>query len=145
MQLLQLFLAAIVFAQTSSGFSTSCASSTDTFKVTALDVGPNPVAPGKPLNIKLSGNLTKQITNGATVQVTVKFGFIKVFSSTADFCVTEGQNGHPCPMRPGPLSLTSAQALPGIVPSGTYNLKLEWKNQDGSGITCVSGDLIIQR
>jgi hypothetical protein len=71
---------------------------------------------GKSLDITASGQVKQTIATGAYVQLTVKYGLIKLLSTTADLCEQLGNVDLSCPLEPGKMTLTKSVDLPSAIP-----------------------------
>jgi hypothetical protein len=124
---------------------TSCGGSTDTFTLGDVVLTPYPVQIGRPLVVSATGLLSKAVVEGATLQATAKFGFIKVLDETFDLCAEAAKTGKPCPLGEGEASLQVIQDIPGAAPEVTVNLEIRGKNADGSPLTCLKGKIQLKR
>ena len=70
---------------------------------------------GHELNIKAKGNFTKKVEKGAYVSLQVKYGLIRLVSTTADLCEQMGSIDEECPLE-GDKTITKKVALPAQVP-----------------------------
>lgn len=122
----------------------SCGSSKDSFSLDLLDLDPYPVMKGRNITVKAAGTLLKDITAGASVALSVKAGFVPLYSTTVDLCDAVKKQGMECPITKGPHSVGTSQAIPDQVPSGTFNIKIVATNADKSPIACFQGDVVIQ-
>ena len=76
----------------------SCGTSQDSFALNFLDLNPYPVTKGGNVTVKAAGILNKDITQGASVSLTVKAGFIPLYSTTVDLCDNASEQGMACPI-----------------------------------------------
>jgi len=110
-----------------------------------VDLAPNPPKPGKSLDITASGQVKQSITKGAYVQLTVKYGLIKLLSTTADLCEQLGNVDLSCPLEPGKMTLTKSVDLPSAIPPGTYNVLADVYSADDEHITCLTATVNFPR
>lgn len=71
---------------------------------------------GQELIITASGTVSKPILEGAYVNLQVKYGLIRLISTTADLCEQIGNVDLECPIEKGPLAITKSVELPNEIP-----------------------------
>ncbi|KAI0899675.1 phosphatidylinositol/phosphatidylglycerol transfer protein [Annulohypoxylon nitens] len=112
--------------------------SKDIIKIESVDLSPNPPETGSELVIEATGTVYEPITEGATVNLVVKYGLIRLISTTASLCEQIENVDLKCPIEKGVLSITKSVEIPKEVPPGTYNVYAEVVNADGkTPITCL--------
>ncbi|KAI1105837.1 phosphatidylinositol/phosphatidylglycerol transfer protein [Jackrogersella minutella] len=112
--------------------------SKDIMKIESVDLLPNPPETGAELVIRATGTVFEPITDGATVNLVVKYGLIRLISTTASLCEQIENVDLECPIEKGVLSITKSVDIPKEVPPGTYNVYAEVVNADGkTPITCL--------
>ncbi|KAI2469368.1 phosphatidylinositol/phosphatidylglycerol transfer protein [Annulohypoxylon bovei var. microspora] len=112
--------------------------SSDIIKIESVDLSPNPPETGSELVIQATGTVYEPITEGATVNLVVKYGLIRLISTTASLCEQIENVDLKCPIEKGPLSITKSVEIPKEVPPGTYNVYAEVVNADGTTpVTCL--------
>ncbi|KAI0387663.1 phosphatidylinositol/phosphatidylglycerol transfer protein [Hypomontagnella monticulosa] len=111
--------------------------SNDIVKIESVDLLPNPPETGAELVIRATGTVFETINDGAKVNLVVKYGLIKLISTTADLCEQIGNVDLECPIEKGVLSITKSVDIPKEVPPGTYNVYAEVINNDTKPITCL--------
>ncbi|KAJ3188136.1 Phosphatidylglycerol/phosphatidylinositol transfer protein [Gaertneriomyces sp. JEL0708] len=116
-----------------------CPGTTGSLAVDDVMINPNPIIIGQNVTISASGKVTKEITAGAKAKVTVKAGFLTLYSSEVDICEAALENGIVCPIPIGDNAVTISQPVPSIVPKGTYQVKVDAKHADGSALVCFQG------
>jgi hypothetical protein len=95
------------------------------------------------------------VTKGAYIKVTVKYGLIRLLSTTADLCEQAETNFNmSCPFAPGKISVTKSVDLPAVIPpvrglvfshpammltcyKGTYTVFGDAYSDDDEQITCL--------
>jgi len=112
--------------------------SSDTITIDNVDLSPNPPKPGSELLIKASGTVLETIEDGAYVKLVVKYGLIRLISTTADFCEQLGNVDLKCPLEKGPLTVLKSVEIPKEVPPGTYHVNAEVFNANDEPITCLT-------
>ncbi|KAI6091315.1 phosphatidylinositol/phosphatidylglycerol transfer protein [Hypoxylon rubiginosum] len=111
--------------------------SNDIVKIESVDLLPNPPESGAELVIRATGTVFEPITDGAYVNLVVKYGLIRLISTQADLCEQIGNVDLECPIEKGVLSITKSVEIPKEVPPGTYNVFAEVINADNKPITCL--------
>jgi hypothetical protein len=115
--------------------------SMDTVHIEQVDLVPNPPEAGHPLLIRASGTVFEPIEDGAYVKIVVKYGLIRLLSTTADLCEQIGNVDLECPIEKGVLSLTKSVEIPKEVPPGTYNVFADVYNADDTPVTCLTASV----
>lgn len=110
----------------------------DTITIDNVDLAPNPPQAGSQLLIKASGTVLETIKEGAYVKLVVKYGLIRLISTTADFCEQIGNVDLKCPVEKGKLDVVKSVEIPKEVPPGTYHVFADVYNADDTPITCLS-------
>ncbi|KAI1358647.1 phosphatidylinositol transfer protein [Xylaria arbuscula] len=102
-----------------------------------VDLLPNPPESGAALVIRATGTVFETIEQGAYVKLVVKYGLIRLISTTADLCEQVENVDMKCPIEKGVLSITKAVEIPKEVPPGTYNVFADVYTEDDKPITCL--------
>jgi len=110
-------------------------------EITSLNVVPNPPVKGQTLNMEATGILKDVVTQGSSVDVTVKFGMITLLRKNFDLCSNAGQVDLECPVDSGTKVLKKAVDLPSQIPPGTYTVSANAYTKDGRSITCVTSTI----
>ncbi|TGJ83314.1 hypothetical protein E0Z10_g5465 [Xylaria hypoxylon] len=113
----------------------------DTVTIEKVDLLPNPPESGTKLVIHASGTVSEPIQTGAYVKLTVKYGLIRLISTTADLCEQVENVDLKCPIEKGVLSITKDVDIPKEVPPGTYNVFADVYNSDDTPITCLEASV----
>ncbi|KAI1342366.1 phosphatidylinositol/phosphatidylglycerol transfer protein [Xylariaceae sp. FL0016] len=111
--------------------------SKDIVQIESVDLLPNPPESGAELVIRATGTVFEPIEKGAYVDLTVKYGLIRLVNTRADLCEQVSNVDLECPINKGVLSVTKAVQIPKEVPPGTYNVFADVYNEDGTPITCL--------
>ncbi|KAF8514485.1 MD-2-related lipid-recognition domain-containing protein [Gautieria morchelliformis] len=112
---------------------------TDVIEVKSLKISPDPPKPGDELTVTASGYVSRTIEDGATADVTVKLGLIKLLSKTFDIC-EEAKNANAtlqCPVEPGDYDVVQKVALPWEIPRARFNVDVKAYNNDESDLMCA--------
>jgi len=115
--------------------------SQDIVHIEKVDLSPNPPMAGTDLVIHATGTVSQTIEKGAYVKLVVKYGLIRLISTTADLCEQVENVDLECPIEKGVLSITKAVAIPKEVPPGTYNVFADVYNEDDTPITCLQASV----
>ncbi|KAG5984517.1 hypothetical protein E4U55_004413 [Claviceps digitariae] len=107
-------------------------------EIKRVDLLPNPPAAGKQLVINAEGTVKKTIEKGAYINLTVKYGLIRLLKTTADLCEQMGEVDLKCPVEPGERVITKAVELPKEIPPGTYTVVADVFNANDEPITCLT-------
>lgn len=110
----------------------------DYIEIKSVDLSPNPPAAGKALVIKAKGTVKKIIEEGAYVDLTVKYGLIRLLNTKADLCEQMGEVDLKCPVEPGDRVISKTVELPKEIPPGTYNVVADVFTAGGERITCLT-------
>lgn len=85
-------------------------------EITYLKINPNPPKKGADLFIEGEGFLAETITEGAFVEVEVRYGFIRLVKETIDLCEQLGKADKSCPLDRGVIKFAKSVELPGEIP-----------------------------
>jgi len=127
-----------------------CATTKDyILSIDYLHLDPNPPVPGENLTVQAGGILAKTIdkNSGATVHVTVKYGFITLINKNYNLCDEAKIVDRKCPLAKGVFNVTTEVAIPKEVPPGTYTVTAdvftdpEAAEEKGCTITCMKGKI----
>lgn len=122
----------------------SCGSSADSFNLKSLDITPYPIVKGQNVTISAAGSLKAPIVDGSKIALSVKAGFIPLYSNTLDVCSNTAKQGYACPIAAGDHTIGTSQAIPDNVPAGSFDIKLVATNADNTQIACFAGTVKIQ-
>lgn len=101
-------------------------------------IDPNPPARGENLTFVAKGWLSKDIVDGAYVEVDVRYGFIKLIHQTFDLCEEIGKVDLECPILEGEQVIKKTVAVPYEVPPGRYIVNARAYTKDDELITCLT-------
>ncbi|KAI1422247.1 phosphatidylinositol transfer protein [Xylaria sp. FL1777] len=113
----------------------------DVVRIERVDLLPNPPESGTTLVIHATGTVFEAIEKDAYVKLVVKFGLIRIVSTTVDLCDQVENVDLKCPIEKGVLSITKAVEIPKEVPPGTYNVFADVYNADDTPITCLEASV----
>ncbi|KAF8981014.1 Phosphatidylglycerol/phosphatidylinositol transfer protein [Entomortierella lignicola] len=121
-----------------------CGPPTDLLKIKYVYLNPNPPVKGKVLTIDAKGFLSDRIIEGATIDIIVKMGVVKLLTKTFDFCEESVKVDKPCPLEAGDHYLNHSVELPKEIPPGKYTVNVKVRNPPkedeklGQEITCLN-------
>jgi ML domain len=98
---------------------------------------PNPPPRGSSLNITASGIFSKDVEEGATVGLTVKYGLITLIHQTADLCEQIKNVDLECPLKKGKMSMVHSVKIPREAPMGKYTVLADVVTKDSEQVTCM--------
>jgi hypothetical protein len=100
---------------------------------------------GEELVIKAVGYASKDIEDGAYVLLTVKYGLIRLISTTADLCEQIKNVDLECPIKKGDISITKSVDLPAEIPPGKYTVLADVFTKDDEPVTCLQATVVFSR
>ncbi|KFY15500.1 hypothetical protein V492_01948 [Pseudogymnoascus sp. VKM F-4246] len=106
-----------------------------------VNLNPNPPLAGKTLTIEAVGTFKEDIDDGAYVVLQVKYGLIKLLSTTADLCEQIKEVDMACPIKAGETKITKEVDLPAQIPPGKYTVTADVFTADDRQITCLSASV----
>lgn len=109
--------------------------------ISSLEISPNPPQRGQNLTIVGVGALGGPVEEGAYVDVTVNYGYIKLIQQTYDLCEQLPNVGMECPVQEGDYDLTKAVELPKQIPPGKYTVVARAYTAQDELITCLTGSI----
>lgn len=98
--------------------------------IKSVDLEPNPPEAGTPLSIKATGNFTREVVEGAYVNLSVKLGLITLLRRREDLCAQLKEVEKECPLEVGETSISREVDLPSVIPP-VSNLFLEFFSFSG--------------
>ncbi|KAG0134423.1 phosphatidylinositol transfer protein [Tuber indicum] len=115
--------------------------SRDIFTIEKVNLTPNPPIRGKPVTIQVVGMLKDKVSQGAHVDVTVKYGLITLMKKSLNICDHVDELGLECPIDQGKLTLTKVIDIPKLIPPGKYTLKCNVAIAGDKPMTCLTGTI----
>ncbi|KAF8832417.1 hypothetical protein HHX47_DHR1001974 [Lentinula edodes] len=116
-----------------------CGMETDPIRIQSIEISPDPPLPGKPLTVKVTGTASEVIEEGATADVTVKLGLIKLLSKTFDVC-EEARNANAsvqCPVEKGQYVVEQTVDLPKEIPPAKFIIHIDGYTVDVDDLMCM--------
>lgn len=101
-------------------------------------IDPNPPEKGKNLTFVAEGVLKQTITDGAYVEVDVRYGFIRLIHQTYDLCEEVHNVDLECPIKKGAQTISKKVAIPEEVPPGKYLVIARAYTKEDALITCLT-------
>lgn len=102
-------------------------------------LAPDPPRQQHPLEVYVSGSLSRNVTTGAKARITVKLGFIQLLDATYDACDQMKQVDLACPLGQGRVEMRHTWDIP-AVPPGHYRAHVVVSDELGE-IACIDADL----
>ncbi|CCG20700.1 Npc2 protein [Candida orthopsilosis Co 90-125] len=106
-----------------------------------ITISPNPPEAGANLTFTAKGTIDKTITDGAYVEVDVRYGFIKLIHQTYDICKEITKVDLECPIEKGKQVITKEVEIPEEVPPGKYLVTARAFTKDDEYITCLTATI----
>ncbi|KAH6856809.1 ML domain-containing protein [Chaetomium sp. MPI-CAGE-AT-0009] len=110
----------------------------DLITINEVALSPNPPQAGASLVIEASGLVKETISEGAYVDIEVKYGYIRLIKTRADLCKEIKNVDLECPIEPGKLSITKSVDLPKQIPPGKYTVRADVFNGNDKHVTCLT-------
>lgn len=101
-------------------------------------IDPNPPVKGQNLTFVAQGFLSEDVTDGAYVDVDVRYGFIRLVHQTFDLCEEIQNVDLECPVKKGVQSITKLVLIPEEVPPGKYLVNARAYTKHDKLITCLT-------
>ncbi|KAG0135342.1 putative phosphatidylglycerol/phosphatidylinositol transfer protein [Tuber indicum] len=95
--------------------------SDDVLTIKKVDLIPNPPIPGESLIIRAVGVLKDVVTEGAYIDVSVRYGLITLIKERLDICEHVDQVDLECPIDQGKLTLTKVVDIPKQIPPVSFS------------------------
>ncbi|CAD6570801.1 MAG: Phosphatidylglycerol/phosphatidylinositol transfer protein [Tremellales sp. Tagirdzhanova-0007] len=116
-----------------------CGLATDVVQLKNIAVSPDPPVPGKNLTVSVDADVLERIDNGASADVVVKLGLIKLLQKTFDVC-EEALNANAtvqCPISPGTYSVSQTVELPKEIPKAKFAVQVRGYTVDDADMVCL--------
>lgn len=101
-------------------------------------IDPNPPAKGQNLTFVATGFLAQDVTDGAYVDVDVRYGFIRLIHQTYDLCEQVANVDLECPVKKGEQVISKLVEIPDEVPPGKYIVNARAYTAEDVLIACLS-------
>ncbi|KAK7064148.1 Phosphatidylglycerol/phosphatidylinositol transfer protein [Favolaschia claudopus] len=142
-------LASIFFLSTfllaSAWEYTDCGLPTNPIQLDSIEISPDPPLPGKDLTVTAKGIVTEVIEEGATADVTVKLGLVKLLQKKFDVCeeARKANASISCPVQPGPYEVVQTVALPKEIPKAKFTVIVRGFTAESEEVDMLCLDLKI--
>ncbi|KAK4552124.1 Phosphatidylglycerol/phosphatidylinositol transfer protein [Recurvomyces mirabilis] len=119
----------------------------DILTIENVDISPNPPKAGETLKVTAKGILSQNVTDGAKIHLSVKYGLITIIRQTADLCDTVSKVDLTCPLhKDKETSLSKEVDLPKEIPPGKYTVVADVVAADEkTKITCLTAAVEFKR
>ncbi|KAJ7055693.1 ML domain-containing protein [Mycena amicta] len=117
-----------------------CGLPSDIVQLESLEISPDPPVPGEELTINAKGKATRRIEEGATADVVVKLGLIKLLQKTFDICeeATKANASVTCPVEEGDYEVTQTVKLPKEIPPAKFTVSVRAFSVDDEDMLCLN-------
>ncbi|KAI9024898.1 ML domain-containing protein [Phycomyces nitens] len=123
-----------------------CGSDADLLIIEDITLTPKVPVKGQNLTIDFTGFLKKEVTEGTTVSILVKYGVVQLIRKKFDFCSEVAPEvQEECPIPAGPLTFHKDVALPKEIPGGKYVVNAVITSAEGEVVTCLIGQTSFPR
>ncbi|MCJ1253817.1 Phosphatidylglycerol/phosphatidylinositol transfer protein [Lignoscripta atroalba] len=117
----------------------------DILAIEHVNLKPNPPAAGTTLTIEAVGTFAEDVEEGAYVNLTVKYGLIRIINQKEDLCTQLKNIDKPCPVKKGKTVITKDVDLPQQIPPGKYTVLADVYTKDDRKITCLQASVTFSR
>jgi len=110
------------YAATAGWEYVDCGLPSNPIQIDSIELSPDPPVPGQELTVTVKALVTDVIEEGASADVTVKLGLIKLLQKSFDIC-QEARNANAtvsCPVEPGPYEVVQSVQLPAEIPKAKF-------------------------
>lgn len=116
-----------------------CGLATDVVQLKSLTVSPDPPVPGKNLTVSVEADVLETINDGASADVVVKLGLIKLLQKTFDVCqeAVDANATVRCPVAPGTYSISQTVELPKEIPKAKFVVQVRGYTVDDADMVCL--------
>ncbi|KAJ7078318.1 ML domain-containing protein [Mycena belliarum] len=122
----------------------NCGEDADPVHINSITVSPDPPKIGAELTVTIDAQVEQTIEEGATADVLVKVGRIKLLQQTFDICeeARKANASVSCPVEPGAYTIVQSVELPKEVPKLKYVINVQGFTSTDEPMVCV--DLTVQ-
>ncbi|KAJ7785182.1 ML domain-containing protein [Mycena maculata] len=116
-----------------------CGEETDVVQLESFEIAPDPPVPGENLTVKVRARATQSIEEGASADVVVKLGLIKLLQKQFNVC-EEARNANAsiqCPIAEGSYEVAHTVALPKEIPSAQFKISVRGFTVDDEDMACL--------
>lgn len=110
----------------------TCVGAPDDLVIESLELIPDPPKKGSNVQMNVAGQVDEQLTDGASMGVSVFFDQVKIYQDSVDL----GQLTS-LPVGPGPIAVNYSVAIPGAALPGLYLVQLAFYDQTDTQIQCI--------
>ncbi|KAL1916959.1 uncharacterized protein VTP21DRAFT_5156 [Calcarisporiella thermophila] len=133
-----------IFSNQVQATITNCGDSSDILRLDYLNFIPNPPLKGQPLTFDGKGFLKETVNRGAYIDLTVKYGLIKLLQQKLDLCDEVEKIGMQCPLSEGEHDVEHTETLPREIPPGKYTVNAVVYTEDHRRIACINAVAIFK-
>ncbi|KAH7911964.1 ML domain-containing protein [Hygrophoropsis aurantiaca] len=117
----------------------NCGLPSDPIQIHSISVSPDPPKPGQDLTVKVVGEATEVVEEGAYADVVVKLGLIKLLQRRFDVC-EEARSANAsvqCPVTKGEYTVEHTVALPKEIPRAKFTVGVRGYTADDDDLVCL--------
>ncbi|KAF7310983.1 ML domain-containing protein [Mycena chlorophos] len=111
------------------------------FEIDSISLNPEVPVAGEPLQVTIRGQATHAIEDGATADVTVKLGLVKLLQKKFDACAEIARMpslGISCPIQPQEWhTIVQTVSLPKEIPKTKFNVQVRGSTVDDEPMLCL--------
>ncbi|KAJ7630990.1 ML domain-containing protein [Roridomyces roridus] len=108
-------------------------------QIESISLSPDPPVPAQDLTVSVKAQVTETIEEGATADVTVKLGLVKLLQKKFAVC-EEARNGDAdvqCPVTAGSYDVVQTVQLPKEIPKAKFIILVRGNTVDGDEMLCL--------
>ncbi|WFD38314.1 uncharacterized protein MJAP1_001265 [Malassezia japonica] len=116
-----------------------CGGSELAVQVQSIALNPDPPVKGQNLTVHGKGTLHTEVKNGTFIDLSVRVGFLRIFSQRVDVCEALKENDVEiqCPLAPGVYDVKHTAELPAHIPPAKYSVHVTGETHDGKPLACL--------
>ncbi|KAG2217556.1 hypothetical protein INT45_006723, partial [Circinella minor] len=126
-----------------------CGDDNDLLTIKEIKLNPDPPRAGEKLTVDFKGTLKEDVSDGTTIEVTVKYGVVQLIKKKFDFCDEASKIDEECPIKKGELNITKDVDLPKEIRKlfiiGRYSVHAVIVTPDEKQVTCLDGRMSFPR
>ncbi|KAI0704955.1 ML domain-containing protein [Cytidiella melzeri] len=117
-----------------------CGNPSDPVHIKSIDISPDPPLPGANLTVKVVGEASTTVEDGAYADVMVKVGLVKILQKEFDLC-EEARNAEAdiqCPIEKGTHEVTHTVELPKEIPPAPFLVNIRGYTVEDEPMVCLN-------
>lgn len=121
----------------------SCGNAEDLLALSKVLITPYPLKVGQPFVITFKDIWNKDITQGASIKVGLKWGMVTLYEKMKSLCKLTKMPGSLCPIAAVPREIQFTSNIPRKLPGKSLGVHVVATDSNGSEIACISGAIRI--